>query len=146
MEWLEALRGSTVGLDIAPLIYYIEEHPVYLPKVQPFFEAAERGELRIVTSFVTLVEVLVQPLRRNRPEVAQEYRDILLRSAALTTIPLDEGIAEAAAILRAERQLRTADAIQVATAIGSGASWFLTNDEGLADVPGVSSLILDRLA
>lgn len=58
MEWIEALRGSTVALDAAPLIYFIEEHPAYLPKIRPFFEAAERGEFRIVTSFITLLEVL----------------------------------------------------------------------------------------
>jgi len=27
MEWIEALRGSVVGLDTAPLIYFIEENP-----------------------------------------------------------------------------------------------------------------------
>ena len=30
MEWIDALRGSTVGLDTGPLIYYIEEHPALL--------------------------------------------------------------------------------------------------------------------
>jgi predicted nucleic acid-binding protein len=91
------------------------------------------------------MEVLVQPLRAGRPEVAQEYRDILLRSPALRAVPLDEGIAEAAANLRAQWNLRTPDAIQVATAIRAGASWFLTNDAGLAALPGVSTLVLDRL-
>ena len=72
MEWIEALRGSTVGPDTGPLIYYIEEHPAFLAKVKPFFEAAQRSEFRIVTSFVTLVEVLVHPLREGRPELADE--------------------------------------------------------------------------
>lgn len=47
MEWIEALRGSIVALDTAPLIYFIEEHPAYLPKIRPFFEAVERGEFRV---------------------------------------------------------------------------------------------------
>jgi hypothetical protein len=93
VEWIEALRGSTVGLDTGPLIYYIEEHPIFLAKIKPFFAAAERNEFRIVTSFVTLIEVLVHPLREGRPDLAEEYRNILLQSAALTAIPLDEGIA-----------------------------------------------------
>jgi len=97
VEWIEALRGSTVGLDTGPLIYYIEEHPGFLAKIKPFFEAAERSEFRMVTSFVTLIEVLVHPLREGRPELAEEYRNILLHSPALTAIPLDEGIAEEAA-------------------------------------------------
>lgn len=35
-------------------IYYIEEHPKYLAKVKSFFDAVERNEFRIVTSYVTL--------------------------------------------------------------------------------------------
>ena len=145
MEWIEALRGSTVGLDTGPLIYYIEEHPIFLAKIKPFFEAAERNEFRIVTSLVTLIEVLVHPLREGRSELAEEYRNILLQSAALTAIPLGEGIAEEAAGLRARHNLRTPDAIQLATAIHSGASWFLTNDAGLADVSEISVLVLKQL-
>ena len=145
MEWIAALRGTTVGLDTSPLIYYIEEHPAFLPKVKPFFEAAVRGDFRIVTSFITLVEVLVHPLREGRPELAEEYRNVLLQSAEITAIPLDQGIAEEAANLRARYNLRTPDAIQVATAIRSGASWFLTNDADLAAVPGISVQILQHL-
>lgn len=145
MEWIEALRGSTVGLDTGPLIYYIEEHPAFLVKIRPFFEAAERNEFRIVTSFVTLIEVLVHPIREGRPELAEEYRSILLQSPALTTIPLDEGIAEEAAGLRARHNLRTPDAIQLATAIRCGASWFLTNDAALANMSEISVLVLKHL-
>lgn len=63
MGWIDALRGTVVGLDTAPLIYLIEEHPVYLPYVRPFFEAADKREFRIVTSILTLTEVLVHPMR-----------------------------------------------------------------------------------
>jgi predicted nucleic acid-binding protein len=145
VEWIEALRGSTVGLDTGPLIYYIEEHPVFLAKVRPFFEAAEQNEFRIVTSFVTLIEVLVHPLREGRPELAEEYRNILLQSPALTAVPLDEAIAEEAAGLRARHNLRTADSIQLATAICSGASWFLTNDAELANLSEIPVLVLKQL-
>jgi predicted nucleic acid-binding protein len=145
VEWIEALRGSTVGLDTGPLIYYIEEHPAFLAKIKPFFEAAQRNEFRIVTSFVTLIEVLVHPLREGRSELAEEYRSILLQSPALTAVPLDESIAEQAAELRARHNLRTPDAIQLATAIRSGASWFLTNDAQLANLSDISVLVLKQL-
>jgi predicted nucleic acid-binding protein len=145
VEWIEALRGSTVGLDTGPLIYYIEEHPVFLAKIKPFFEAAERNEFRMVTSFVTLIEVLIHPLREGWPELAEEYRNILLQSSALTAIALDEGIAEEAAELRARHNLRTPDAIQLATAIRSGASWFLTNDSALANLIEIPVLVLKQL-
>jgi predicted nucleic acid-binding protein len=146
VEWIEALPGSTVGLDTGPLIYYIEEHPAFLAKIKPFFEAAERNEFRVVTSYVTLIEVLVHPLREGRSELAEEYRNILLQSPALTAVSLDEGIAEESAELRARHGIRTPDAIQLATAIRSGASWFLTNDAELANLPEISVLVLKQLA
>jgi hypothetical protein len=30
MEWLNKLQGKIIGLDTAPLIYFIEENPTYL--------------------------------------------------------------------------------------------------------------------
>jgi hypothetical protein len=82
--WVDSLRASTVGSNTGPLIYYIEEHPTFLPRVAPFFEAAERGEFRVVASLVTLIEVLVHPLREGQQDLAQQYRDVLLQSANLT--------------------------------------------------------------
>jgi hypothetical protein len=48
VEWVRTLLGQTVGLDTAPLIYYIEKHPRYLPLLQPFFEAVDGGHVEIV--------------------------------------------------------------------------------------------------
>jgi hypothetical protein len=68
--WLDDFHGEVVGLDTAPLIYYLETNPTYLPLVDPFFAAVATGEVTVVTSTVTLVEVLVHPLRRAEPELA----------------------------------------------------------------------------
>ena len=73
MEWIDDLKGKTVGLDTAPLIYFIEENPAYIETVRFFFEAMERGDFLVVTSTVTLLEVLVHPLRSNNRELATEY-------------------------------------------------------------------------
>ena len=77
MEWINKLHGKTVGLDTAPLIYFIEENPAWIDIVRPFFEAMDRDDFIVVTSTVTLLEVLVHPLRNNSKELAAEYRDIL---------------------------------------------------------------------
>lgn len=61
MEWIVQLEGQIVGLDTAPLIYFIEENPAYLAMVDSFFEAMFRGEFQVVTSVVTLPEVLIYP-------------------------------------------------------------------------------------
>ncbi|VEN75016.1 Twitching motility protein PilT (fragment) [Candidatus Desulfarcum epimagneticum] len=65
MEWIDALQGKTVGLDTAPLIYFIEENPAHIKTVKLFFEEMDRGNFLVVTSTVTLLEALVHPLRNN---------------------------------------------------------------------------------
>jgi len=143
--WINALHGKVVGLDTTPLIYFIEEHPTYLETVCPFFEALDNGEFSVVTSIVTLLEVLVHPFRRGDTKLAQQYRDILLNVEGLKTVPLSQDIAEQAARLRAAYNICTADAIQMAAAIQTGALFFLTNDTRLPSLPGLKVLVLDRL-
>ena len=145
MEWLNSLRGSVVGLDTAPLIYFIEENPAYLNVVEPFFGAIDRNEFTVVTSIVTLLEVLVHPMRRGDQKLAHRYRDLLYNSQGLTTISLSQEIAEEAARLRATYKLLTPDAIQMATASKAAASFFLTNDIRLPSLPGLQVLVLDKL-
>jgi predicted nucleic acid-binding protein len=145
MEWIEALRGSIIGLDTAPLIYLIEESPIYLPALRPFFGALSQGEFTAVTSVLTLTEVLVHPFRRENYELAEEYRRIPLHASHINTIPVSGAIAEEAARLRAKHNFRTPDAIQLATAIVSGASTFLTIDGGLAELTTPKVLVLNNL-
>ena len=145
MEWVTALQGQVVGLDTTPLIYFIEENPTYLETIRPFFVAMDRGEFSVVTSTVTLLEVLVHPFRRGERNLAQQYRDILLGAKGLTTIPLSQDIAEEAARLRASHNIRTPDAIQMATALRAGASRFLTNDARLPSLVELKVLVLDDL-
>jgi predicted nucleic acid-binding protein len=145
MEWLISLRGQVVGLDTAPLIYFIEQNESYVERVRAFFQAMSRGEFQVVTSTLTLTEVLVHPLRSGNGELAQQYRDIILDQENLRTLPVSVEISEIAARLRATHQLRTPDAIQIATAIQGGATFFLTNDARLAVVPDLSILVLNNL-
>ena len=145
MGWLDSLRGSVVGFDTMPLIYYIEENPNYSNVVDPFFEAIEHSEFNVVTSIVTLLEVLVHPIRNDNAILAQKYRDLLFDTEGLSTMELHQGIAEEAARLRASYKIRTPDSIQIATAIFGGASFFLTNDTRLPSLPNLKTLVLEDL-
>jgi predicted nucleic acid-binding protein len=145
MEWVKKLSGSIVGLDTAPLIYLIEKNPKYLPIVSPFFQALERGEFQVVTSTITLCEVLVHPYRHGDLALAQQYSRILHRAPNLTMLPVSSPIAEEAARIRSTHGMRTPDAIQLATALAGQAASFLTNDTGLHPIPGMQILVLENL-
>lgn len=145
MEWINQLQGQVVGLDTAPLIYFMEQNPNYIEMMRLFFSSFARGDFRMVTSTVTLVEVLVHPLRQRNSILAQEYREILMNQESLTVVELTSDIAETAAQLRATYNLRSPDSIQMATAIREGASFFLTNDARLPSLPGLTVLVLEHL-
>jgi predicted nucleic acid-binding protein len=145
MEWVRKLYGTNVGLDTAPLIYFIERHPRYLPLVYPFFEAVEHGEIQVVTSTLTLTEVLVHPIKHENQALADEYLNLLLNSRNLTALPVSVEIAYEAARIRAAFRLKTPDSIQLATARVGNATAFLRNDDRLASVPGLELVVLDAL-
>jgi predicted nucleic acid-binding protein len=145
MEWLKRLHGTIVGLDIAPLIYFIEKSQAYLTLVYPFFAAMQEGEIHVVTSTLTLTEVLVQPYRRADHDLVREYSEILLKAPNLTLIPVSATIAEDAARLRASMGLKTPDAIQVASALAGHASTLLTNDSRFKAVGTLQPIVLSEL-
>src|SRR5260370_3880212 len=99
MGWVNLLRKSKVGVDTTPFIYFTERNPAYLQVVTPFFKAIEHGEFTVVTSIVTLLEVLVYPVRHGNAKLAQKYRDFLFDSEGVTAVFLSHEIAEEAAKL-----------------------------------------------
>ena len=129
--------GAVVALDTSAFIYYVEASPTYGEVLRPFFAALARGEFRAVTSIITLMELVVQPLRVEAPHVADEYEMLLLNYPNLTTIGIDRFVARRAAELRARFRLRPADSLQLATALVSGAATFVTNDRTLSKVTGL---------
>lgn len=104
-----------------------------------------QGEFLVVTSTLTLTEVLVHLLRQGDVAIAQQYRDILRDQNHLVLHTITLEIAERAAQIRATQNLRTPDAIQSATALAGGAKFFLTNDIRLSTVPDLDVLVLDNL-
>jgi len=129
MGWVTDLNGQTVGVDTSPFIYFIEEHPRYLPIVGPVFEAIGDGRLEAVTSAVTLLEVLVVPDREQDEALAARYEAILGGSRGLHLIELSQPLLRAAARLRASTSMKIPDAIQVAAALSTGCPVLDSNDD-----------------
>ena len=146
MAWIDELRGQVVGLDTAPLIYFVERKQPYVDTVRPFFAALTAGEFRGVTSILTLSEVLVQPMNHNDTPLVARYRDIILHTPGLVTMRVSRRIAERAAAIRAvHRRVRLPDAVQLATALIGRADFFLTNDIALPSLPGLKMLVVEDL-
>jgi hypothetical protein len=50
-------------IEAAPLIYYVEENEVYINRMDAIIEHVENMTVEILTSVITLTEVLTHPLR-----------------------------------------------------------------------------------
>jgi len=109
--------------------------------------AAENARLRIVTSELTLSDVLVGPLRRGDDALAALYRSILVSREGFAVVPIDRVVLEAAAQLRAGHgTLRLPDAIHRATADLSTCTAVATADLRLPLAAGQRRIDLDDVA
>jgi predicted nucleic acid-binding protein len=85
----------------------------------------------ILTSEITLGEVLVAPLRVGDRELVETYMDLPEPRGPIEVVPVNQRIVLEAAALRARSSMRLPDAIHVATASIAGCSAFLSRDKRL---------------
>jgi len=136
------LGVGSVAVDTAIFIYFIEENPRFLPEILPLFKQADQGKRELITSALTLLEVLVVPYRAGNRRLADRYEALLTHSRGIRLVELSHDQLRAAAQLRAATSIKTPDALQLVAAIGAGCATFLTNDRRLPPVPGLRILEL----
>jgi predicted nucleic acid-binding protein len=133
----EDLGPGAIAIDTAIFIYLIEEDPRYLSLVLPLFEEADSGKRELVTSAVTLLEVLVVPYRIGDVQLAEHYELLLTQGRGIRMVDVTRDQLRAAAQLRAAIGVKTPDALQIAAALGARCRAFLTNDRGLPSIRGL---------
>jgi len=87
-----------------------------------------RGD-QLLTSALTLGEILVKPVEEGNDELCRKYEEAVTRAALL--LPFDLNAARLYASIRRDRSLRAPDAVQLACAAGAGVDLFVTNDRRL---------------
>ena len=135
-------KHRVVGLDTAPLIYFIEDVTPYADLLNPVFDRLESHALGAVTSTITLAEILTKPLVDKNFTLVDEIKFTIRAFSTLSMVAIDEKLAEAAALIRARYAIRLPDALQIAAAIQGEATLFITNDRHLKKVDGVEVLVL----
>ena len=140
----EALSKYTrLALDSMVLIYLLEDVEPYASLVEMALQRVEKGRQTAYLSSLSIAEILVLPIRQKNHATVNKYRQFLTHFPNLHILPLDIPTAELAASMRAKYNLRTPDAIHVATAIQNGAPAFLTNDKQFSRVKELDILLLD---
>jgi predicted nucleic acid-binding protein len=135
-----------VYVDTSTVIYFIEHIEPYYSASLPLWDALDASQQAVVSSELTLLEVLVKPLRDGNHALVALFRHFLLTTAGLDCIPINRTTLESAAALRAGYSLKTPDAIHAACALDRGCTLFETNDVAFRKVPGLSVAVLSEIA
>jgi len=136
--------GGLVYLDASGLIYSVERVEPYRTLLEPMWQAAQNGDLTLVSSPILIVEALVKPLRDGNVEIEMQYRE-LFEANAVRLLAASYPVFEDAASLRAEARLTTPDAIHAATALRADCALFVTNDNDFRRVRDLPFAVLDDL-
>ncbi len=123
----------------------MEENARYVRLVNPIFAWLEGPKGHAVTSTITMLELLVQPYKLPDMDRVNKFYALLSTYPHLHWIDPTLEIADSAARLRAEYNLRTPDALQAATALVCEATGFISNDAGFKKVAGFEVAILEEL-
>jgi len=135
-------RHRCIGLDSNLLIYFIEAHASYGALAQKVFESIETGRNVAVCSTLSLLEVLVQPYRTKNDQIVNRFYGLLTTYPHMNWVNLSIEVADLGARLRAEYELKTPDAVLLATALHSHATGFIGNDSKLKRVKELEVLVL----
>ena len=128
---------SRVFWDTNLFIYLLEDKGELTERVVTLRERMIERQDELLTSALTLGEILVKPLEAGNQQLMRRYERSITASAAV--LPFDQAAAAAFAAVRQDRSIKPADAIQLACASVAGVDMFITNDQRLSRhvVPGI---------
>lgn len=113
-----------IFLDSCIAIYLVEEHQVFVSRLETLLES--RPDADIYVSDLAVMECLVKPFRDKNTPLEEKFRHWF---EGVVVLPVTSSVFTEAARLRADHStLKTPDAIHLATATCYGCDEFWTND------------------
>lgn len=135
-------QSNKIALDSAVFIYFLENNPKFGGMSEAIFELAENDKLKIACSLLISIEVLTG-YRKVKDEVAEhKFKSILKDFSNIEIHDFPEKLVNQTANLRVKYNIKTPDAIHLATAIEHKADFFITNDKQLKNVKEIKVLYL----
>ena len=134
-----------VFVDTAPIIYYLENNPLYLEIIKRFFTMCIEKNIQVVTSVITVEEYLVYPYSSGQMDIVDNFKRFLdYINVEIVDINLD--IAEQASKLRGQyKGFKAMDALQISSAIASRCDMFFTNDKQLRQEKEIPCMTMEDL-
>jgi predicted nucleic acid-binding protein len=120
---------SRIFWDTNLFIYLFEDYGSFSKSVVELRSGMVRRGDQLLTSTLTLGEILVKPIEQGDAERCAKYEDAI--SASAVVIPFDMKAAKIYAELRSDKSIKPPDTIQLACAASATVDLFVTNDERL---------------
>lgn len=132
-----------VYLDANCVIYFVEQNPVWGPKITARVAALRTAGDEIAVSDLSRTECLIGPLASGDAAVLSSY-EAFFRDQAIRVFPLTAAVCERAARIRvaSANKLKLPDCLHLAAAIEHGCGLFLTNDVQLTLCKGIPIEVL----
>ncbi len=145
MGALDLPASGKIYLDANCFIYSVERIDPYRAILDTLWQAVSVGQIKAVTSELTLLEVLIKPLQAGDVTTATIFRTVLRHTPDVQMLPITQVVLEEAARLRATLGLKTPDALHAATALLNDCTLFVTNDNAFRRVSGLSVTVLHEI-
>jgi predicted nucleic acid-binding protein len=132
---------SRIFWDTNIFIYFFEDHGRQGKAARSLRESMLKRRDQLITSAMTVGEILVKPRERQDSRLCRQYEDAITATALV--VPFDLDAARRYSVLRLDRSLRPPDAIQLACAAAVGIDLFITNDNRLSSqkVDGIQFIV-----
>jgi uncharacterized protein len=130
-----------VYLDTNCIIYFVENHPVWCPKVIARISAFRSVGDELAVGDLARAECLVGPFKKADAGLEARYRSFF-GDPEIQVLGITAAACERAARIRAASPFKLPDALHLATAIEHGCGLFLTND---AHLGGCTAMPVDVL-
>ena len=105
-----------VFIDTAPIIYFLENSPLYMESMEKFLLRCVKEHIQIVTSTLTIEEYLVLPYSDGKMEYVDNFKRFI-EYMNIEVVDIDAAIAEQGAKVRGQyKNFKAMDALQIAVA------------------------------
>jgi predicted nucleic acid-binding protein len=125
--------------DTNLFIYLFERNPAWSQRLVASRERMLRRRDELLTSWLTVGEVLTKPKELRNAVLEKSYLNFFL-SGAVQLVPFDFDATKRYSEIRSRARVRPADSIQLACAAAAGSDLFVTNDKQIAElsIPGIT--------
>jgi uncharacterized protein len=129
---------SRIYWDSMLFIYWLDDNPLFAKRVAAIHTRMRERKDELITSAVTVGEVLAGVYRKSSAQRVDEIRAALL-SLLSEVVPFTVETADHYAWIRGSTNIASPDAIHLACAASAKTDLFLTNDKSLVGkvIPGI---------